>query len=56
MQIPIAQYADPSQLISLMGIEGWELVSVFIMDVAIIGQVREFYFKRPKMPEENKAE
>lgn len=51
LQLTIAQAADPSKFLALMGIEGWELVAVYPSQVPLFGAVREFYFKRPKMPD-----
>jgi len=52
MLLTIAQVTDPSNTLALMGVEGWELVAVYPNQVPMFGPAREFFFKRPKLPEE----
>lgn len=52
LQLAVAKYTDPSNVLAAMGAEGWELVAVYQSQIAILGLVREFYFKRPKVDQE----
>jgi hypothetical protein len=55
MLLTIAQVTDPSNILALMGTEGWELVAVYPNQVPIAGPARELFFKRPKLPEEQSS-
>lgn len=51
VQLSVAQFADPSNILALLGTEGWELVSAYVINVPVLGPAREFCFKRPKLSE-----
>lgn len=49
MVLPMVKITDPSEILEIMGTEGWELVAVYPSEIPVVGRGREFFFKRPKL-------